>query len=226
MSGLLAAYSAFIVLSKLNNMIGAQQLRAWLSLPSKPAGINHVGADSDGRGDSGALPISKNPSLAAAFVISSPNQLLIVSLGCLIVGTGIYFGCVYADNLGPGWGVVGSRAILVFYCITTAFGLSISSYPAMVKEVEVGIFQSGLVTANERGKENVQEMGIAYTDIEAGLDGSDSKRHQDSDLAVLSRSELDKMLQAYLQTQEESQRLVREIVLALRSSQLESRGKQ
>lgn len=220
MSGLLAVFSVFVVLSKLNNIIGAQQLREWLGLPPEPPAGD---ADDNTRGtghapDSGALPLSRNPSLAAALVISSPTGLLSLSLLGLIIGTGIYLGCIYTDSLIPSWGVGGSRAILVFYCLATSIGLFQSSYPAFVKDFEVALFEQAFRTANEKGKETAQEAENVQTDIEAGLKNVSKRGYESGDTAT-SRPELDKMLQAYLQTQEESQRLGREILLAL--SQLE-----
>ena len=226
LSGLFAVYSAFMVLNRLNNLIGVQQLRRWLSLPPKPSNNS---ADTDDL-ESSQLPGSKDPSLAAALVISSPTGLLGLALLCLVVGTGVYFASVYINNLRPGWGVGGSRGILVFYSVFTVYGLQKFSFPDIMKSIETIAFQilnqraakkgknnrSSIPVEEQRSREAVQDIGIMHIDI--------SNRHQDSEYAGSSLSEFEKMFQAYLQTQEESQRLGRELLIAY--SQMGTPGKQ
>lgn len=238
MSGLLAVYSAFLVLNTLNNLIGAQQLRRWLSLPPKTSS-NDADPDPDGCDDSGELPMSKDPSLSAAMAISSPTGLLSLSLLCLIIGIGDYFVCVYINNLRPGWDIGGSRGILIFYSLATALGLQQYSFPAFTKSVETAVFQVIYNSAVSKGKRTVRDRpnenpepaeanhrrevvlgaGTVDADIETGLNGghtmtSGLKQHQDSAGADSSIPEFEEMFQAYLQTQEESHRLGRALLEA------------
>ena len=216
-----------MALNRLNNLIGVQQPRRWLSLPPKPSNNS---ADTDDL-ESGQLPESEDPSLAAALVISSPTGLLVLALLCLLVGTGVYFASVYINNLRPGWGVGGSRGILVFYSVATVYGLQKFSFPDIIKLIETIAFQIVYKRAAKKGKsamrcstpveeyrneEAVQDIGIMHIDI--------SNRHQDSEYAGSSLLEFEKIFQAYLQTQEESQRLGRELPIAY--SQIETPGKQ
>jgi hypothetical protein len=232
LSGLFAVYSAFMVLNRLNNIIGAQQLKRWLSLPPKPLTNS---ADTEDL-ESDQLPGSKDPSLAAALVISSPTGLLGLALLCLLVGTGVYFASVYINNLRPGWGVGGSRGILVFYSVATVYGLQKFSFPDIIKSIETIAFQivnnragnngesamgyshnrSSIPVEEHRTREAVQDTGIMHIDI--------PNPHQDSEFAGSSLLEFEKMFQAYLQTQEESQRLGRELLIAY--SQMGNPGKQ
>jgi hypothetical protein len=212
LSGLFAVYSAFMVLNRLNNLIGVQPLRRWLSLPPKSS---NNGTDTDDL-ESGQLSGSKDPSLAAALVISSPTELLGLALLFLLVGMGVYFASVYINNLRPGWGVGGSRGILVFYSVATVYGLMRFSFLDILKSIETIAFQIVNKRAAKQGKfatpveehrnrEAVRDIGIC-------------------EFAGLSLSEFEKMFQAYLQTQEESQRLGRELLIAY--SQMGTPGKQ
>jgi hypothetical protein len=234
MAGLLAVYTAFIVLSTLNNLTGAQQIRGWLTMPVKPSGND---ADANGSDNSSHPPStsSKKASLGAALVVSCPIDLLSLSLVCLIIGIGIYFGCIYGYSLSTGWGNGGALGILVFYCLTTILGLGESSFPDWVDGYEVGYHgameeirameETSKATAEDRrgrdptvveeikNQEAFQDTRPVYADVEAASSYG-IKGPQDGDRADSMRSELDKMFQAYLQSQEESQRLGRELLLA------------
>lgn len=210
-----------MVLNRLNNLIGVPQLRRWLSLPPKPSNNS---ADTDDL-ESSESPESKEPSLAAALVISSPTGLLALALLCLLVGAGVYFASIYINNLQPGWGVSGSRGILIFYSVFTVYCLHQFSFPDILKLIETIVFKivnqraakkgkfamryrhnrTSTPVEEHRGQEAVQDIGIMHIDI--------SNRHQDSKYAGSSLSEFEKMFQAYLQTQEESQRLGRELLI-------------
>jgi hypothetical protein len=140
--GVLSVYASFIILTELNNLIGANEIRQWLSIPGPL--LRHNAEDQaealTSVNDAELQSPRRTASLAAAMILASPAGILNLALLSFIISLGIYLGCSYSADLKPGLGSSGSLGILIFYIVSTLFGLYQYSFPAALKSVESVVF--------------------------------------------------------------------------------------
>ena len=76
------------------------------------------------------------PSISAAFLLSSPSLLLNISLGSFIMALGIYLGFVWTRNLDTQAGVHDSRDVFIFFAISVFTFVVVYYLPATFKTIE------------------------------------------------------------------------------------------
>ncbi|KAL9032206.1 MAG: hypothetical protein Q9180_006631 [Flavoplaca navasiana] len=120
-SGCLAVYYSCVLQRTIGQLYTADMIKDWLSRPAPKAQ------------DSGSTP---RASLAAAFIISAPFNMMKVSIGSFLIGLAIYQGFTWSRSLDTTSGPGDSRNVFITFMVGAGLCVSFYVYSFSLKSFE------------------------------------------------------------------------------------------